>query len=112
METLKKQYQIDQAVVVADSAMIDQSNQEFRAGLHIGDRIKNLPKKIIAELLDINWGRGELIICTYSQKRANKDSFEQRLKNGWTILHNTNRQKQKERQSKEIPSFFKKPHSF
>ena len=29
LETLKKQYQIDQVLVVADSAMIDQSNQEF-----------------------------------------------------------------------------------
>ena len=57
LETLKKQYQIDQAVVVADSAMIDQSNQEFILqipGLDyiIGDRIKNLPKKIISQLLD------------------------------------------------------------
>ena len=57
LETLKKQYQIDQAVVVADSAMIDQSNQEFilqTPGLDyiIGDRIKNLPKKIISQLLD------------------------------------------------------------
>ena len=97
LETLKKQYQIDQAVVVADSAMIDQSNQEFilqTPGLDyiIGDRIKNLPKKIIVELLDttnhiaLDTGgqltytetnyKGRRIICTYSQKRANKDAFE------------------------------------
>ena len=97
LQTLKKQYQIDQAVVVADSAMIDQSNQEFilqTPGLDyiIGDRIKNLPKKIIAELLDTKKHTaldtaGQLtyaetnykerrIICTYSQKRANKDAFE------------------------------------
>ena len=97
LETLKKQYQIDQAVVVADSAMIDQSNQEFilqTPGLDyiMGDRIKNLPKKIIVELLDttkhtaLDTGgqltytetnyKGRRIICTYSQKRANKDAFE------------------------------------
>ena len=29
LETLKKQYQIDQAVVVADSAMVDLSNPGF-----------------------------------------------------------------------------------
>ena len=76
--------------------MIDQSNQEFilqtpELDYIIGDRIKNLPKKIIAELLDttkhtpLDQGKltytetnykGRRIICTYSQKRANKDSFE------------------------------------
>ncbi len=85
LETLKKQYQIDQ------------SNQEFilqTPGLDyiIGDRIKNLPKKIMAVLLDttkrtaldasgqltyteMNY-KGRRIICTYSEKRANKDTFE------------------------------------
>jgi len=97
LEALKKQYQIDKAVVVADSAMIDQSNQDCitqTPGLDyiIGDRIKNLPKKITSELLDptkhtpIDTKRsltytetcynGRRIICTYSQKRANKDAFE------------------------------------
>lgn len=54
---LKKKYSIDQVIVVADSAMIDQNNQDFinqTDGLDyiIGDRIKNLPKKITEILLD------------------------------------------------------------
>ena len=75
LETLKKQYQIDQAVVVADSAMIDQSNQEFitntRTGLYHRRSDQKSPK-IIVELLDTTKHTaldtsGQL---TYVQKRT------------------------------------------
>ncbi|HIP36071.1 MAG TPA: IS1634 family transposase [Crocinitomix sp.] len=99
LKRLKDKYRIDQVIVVADSAMIDQSNQEFIAKMDgvsyiIGDSIKVLPKKIKTILLDRevhksldgikkeNFSyhettyKGRRIICTYSAKRARKSKIE------------------------------------
>lgn len=95
LKSLRKEYNIDEVVVVADSAMIDQSNRdhiEASVGMTyiIGDRIKNLPRKVSEELLDpqnhktihsatdkfsyssLDY-KGRKIFCTYSDKRARKD---------------------------------------
>jgi len=98
LNQLKEQYSIDKCIVVADSAMIDRSNRELlkQHGIDyiIGDRIKNLPKRITEELINKDNHRvvnekiakenlsyaevsyqGRRIICTYSAKRAKKDAF-------------------------------------
>lgn len=95
LESLQKDFNIDQVVVVADSAMINKNNRELLEGNEklsyiLGDRIKNLPKKISDELINRKNHRmvkpnspgltyhvvehqGRKIICTYSEKRARKD---------------------------------------
>jgi transposase len=96
---LREQYQIDQVVAVADSAMIDADNRTFMEGCEgldyiLGDRIKNLPKAVSEYLLDPknhhslsykDHGRftystrrhkNRTIIGTYSEKRARKDRHE------------------------------------
>ncbi len=97
LEKLKKQYKIDNCIVVADSAMIDKANRELlnNHGIEfiIGDRIKSLPAKITEALInkanhkqvlpDIpkekfsyteTYYQDRRIICTYSEKRAKKDA--------------------------------------
>ncbi len=94
----KKQYPIDKCVVVADSAMIDKDNRKLLEDnkIHyiIGDRIKSLPGKIKEQLIDktnhkeinkdisksnLSYTETEYqdrrIICTYSEKRAKKDTY-------------------------------------
>ncbi len=101
LNKLKKQYKIDNCIVVADSAMIDKANRELlnQHGIQfiIGDRIKSLPAKITEELINKdnhkqvlpeiskeNFSYTEIhyqdrrIICTYSEKRAKKDATKQR----------------------------------
>lgn len=95
LDSLRKEFDIDEVVVVADSAMIDQTNREHIEGCSgmtyiIGDRIKNLPRRVSEQLLDrknhkaINSApdnfsyssvdyKGHKIFCTYSEKRARKD---------------------------------------
>ena len=97
LKTLKKLYKIDQVIVVADSAMIDEENRLFMVSHEIdyiiGDRLKSLGKKMADQLINRalhkEIGRseskftftevehkGRRIICTYSPKRAAKDAFE------------------------------------
>ena len=96
---LKKQYQIDKIVVVADRGMLSEKNTNhlLDAGYHyiIGERLKQLPKPLQAELIDATkhkvvssadtehiftyttaTHKGRKIICTYSSKRAKKDAYE------------------------------------
>lgn len=98
LEDLKSKFHINKGIVVADSGMIDKSNREYieqQEGLDyiLGDSIKVLPKEISSFLIDkknhhalylggenfsyattmYNWRR---IICTYSEKRAEKDRRE------------------------------------
>jgi len=98
LNKLKENYPVDKCIVVADSAMIDKTNRELLIANNIefiiGDRIKNLPKKITEELINKdnhqqinkntpkeNFSYAETsyqdrrIICTYSAKRAKKDAF-------------------------------------
>ena len=99
LKKLRKKYNINNVIAVADSAMIDKSNRDYMVGNNIdyiiGDRIKSLPEKIKTELLnkdnhkqvnkntdvsDLSYTcleyQGRKIYCTYSSKRARKDAFE------------------------------------
>ena len=95
---LKEKFNIDQVVVVADSAMIDSDNRSYieaseKMTYILGDRIKNLPKKITDQLIlkenhkpltgtsekltytQLQY-KDRRIICTYSERRAKKDKHE------------------------------------
>jgi len=98
LKVMKKNYVIDNVIVVADAAMIDKANRDFMVkqaiGYIIGDTIKGLGKKIQAQLIDktehqplistkdntITYRevtyKGRRIICTHSTKRARKDEYE------------------------------------
>jgi len=98
LKVMKKNYVIDNVIVVADAAMIDKANRTYMVargiGYIIGDAIKGLGKKIQSELMDrtqfntlittndntityreVNY-KGRRIICTHSTKRARKDEQE------------------------------------
>ena len=97
LRTIKRDYKVNNVVVIADSAMIDKVNRAFITQSEfeyiLGDRIKSLPQKIKTELLDKNKHlkfsynseqftytsvqyNDRKIICTYSEKRARKDAAE------------------------------------
>lgn len=98
LKVMKKNYTIDNVVVVADTAMIDKANREYMVsqGIEyiIGDSVKGLGKKIQGELIDHSGHKplvsskdntityvekeykGRRLICTYSTKRARKDAHE------------------------------------
>lgn len=100
LDDLKKQYQIDKVIVVADRGMLSKNNLQIIAGngyeFIIGERLKSLPKNIQSTLLDLTnykkqWvykdssdeeiiikyttvvHEGKTIIATHSVKRAKKD---------------------------------------
>lgn len=99
LKALQKDFNIDNVIAVADSAMIDAENREFMVENSIdyilGDRLKSLPKLVQQDLIDTTTHlpvdvnidkdifsykiveyKGRKIICTYSAKRAKKDAFE------------------------------------
>jgi transposase len=98
LKDMKKHFDIDKVIAVADSAMIDADNRIYMEQSEtidyiIGDRIKNLPKLVSEKLIDKSLHQslgeskevfsyttleyqGRKIICTYSQKRAQKDRAE------------------------------------
>lgn len=105
---LKKRYKIGKVVVVADSGMLNTANLSAIKGhgyeFIVGERLKSLPQKIQAELLDkstylplelpksgkvnekiyltykvVTYGERK-ILCTYSEKRAAKDRQEREEK--------------------------------
>lgn len=115
LEDLKNRYQIDKVIVVADRGMLSKKNLEITKDkgyeFIIGERLKNLPKKVQAPLLDLKsytheWiyqdatgeqilirykslkVEGKTIIATYSQKRAEKDrkDREKRLEQSENLL--------------------------
>ena len=117
LEDLKKRYQIDKVVVVADRGMLSKKNLEETTSqgyeFIIGEKLKGLPRHIQAPLLDINnyshqWtykdASGEqiliryttlqlenkAIIATYSEKRAIKDRVdrEEKLQKAENLLKN------------------------
>ena len=103
LKQLKSQYQIQNIIVVADRGMLSRNNIEITTEQNhyefiLGERLKTLPENIKFFLLDINnytrtWVynkhdepiciryctidyEGRTIICTYSEKRAEKDRKE------------------------------------
>jgi len=117
LDDLKKQYQIDKVVVVADRGMLSRHNIEITASkgyeFILGERLKTLPAAVQKPLLDLSaytrdWvyndnngqqiqvkytfieHEGRTIIATYSADRASKDKYdrEERVKTARTLLAN------------------------
>lgn len=101
VERLKKEYQIDRLILVADRGMLSKASREVvrENGYEfiLGERLKSLPKTVKEKMLDLSayeleWissaeepvvvrykvfkHQGRTIIVTYSQKRAEKDKKE------------------------------------
>jgi transposase len=101
VERLKKEYQIDRLILVADRGMLSQASREVvqKNGYEfiLGERLKSLPKEVKGKMLDLatyelEWvsaaeepvvvryktfkHEGRTIIVTYGQKRADKDKKE------------------------------------
>ena len=115
---LKKQYQIEKIIVVADRGMLSKHNIEITKNngyeFILGERIKSLPKTLQTELTDLasftkQWiyhdttgeaivityktveHDGKTIIVTHSQKRAKKDKQDREDKEATAkiLLKNT-----------------------
>jgi transposase len=124
LEQLKKQYQIQNIVVVADRGMLSRNNikiarEQNQYEFIIGERLKSLPHKVKQPLLNMdNYTRtwvynhqgeqitiryctieheGRIIICTYSDKRAVKDAREreEKLEKAQTLIKHPNLLKRK-----------------
>lgn len=124
LDDLKKEYAIDQVVVVADRGMLSKSNLELvkEKGYEfiIGERIKSLPASVQKSLLDKSnykhewiytdnndekvsvqyttiYHDGKTIISTYSSKRAAKDKADrdQKVTTAQTLLHHPSLLKRK-----------------
>jgi len=107
LKGLKKLYEIEKVIVVADRGMLSKKNlglvEEMGYEFILGERLKSLPKAVKEALVDRSKyksdsiykdHRGEeitieyttleygekTIICTYSEKRAKKDAMERQEK--------------------------------
>ncbi len=107
VKDLKKEYQIDKVIVVADRGMLSKNNLEITVNsgyeFIVGERLKKLPEAIQSHLLNhknylSEWKykdasdrevviryctiqhQGRTIIGTYSAKRAKKDAHEREEK--------------------------------
>jgi transposase len=118
VEKLKTKYKIDKVIIVADSGMLNKDNllivKEKGYEFIVGERLKNLPKKIQEALLDrhnyqsmtiaksgkmletiqltyqIVTHNKRKILCTYSEKRAKKDRMDrdQKLEKAKEMMKN------------------------
>lgn len=117
LEDLQKKFKIDKVIVVADRGMLSTDNLklvvDFGFEFIVGERLRNLPKKIKSHLINIdnyqkdwkyfdNLGKevpvkyctiqykGRLIIGTFSEKRAKKDRYkrEKKLEKAYQLLKN------------------------
>lgn len=107
IEDLRKEYQIDKVIVVADRGMLSTDNLKIVVDngyeFIVGERLRALPKHVKSYLIDIKnyhkeWRyidslgkevlvqfcttkyKGRIIIGTYSQKRARKDCYKREKK--------------------------------
>jgi transposase len=117
LSDLKKRYQIDKVIIVADRGMLSKANVKLTVEngyeFILGERLKSLPSKIQSQLLDLSQYQNEwiyndatgeqvvikyrtvshenkTIIATYSAKRAKKDKAEreEKLQIAETLLKN------------------------
>jgi transposase len=117
LDDLKKQYQIDTVVVVADRGMLSRNNIELTTSkgyeFILGERLRTLPSTVQKQLLDLStythdWSyndntgeevhikyatlqhEGRTIIATYSASRAKKDKHdrEEKVKTAKILLAN------------------------
>ena len=115
IKDLKKDYQINQIIVVADRGMLSKNNLDItiQSGYEfiVGERLKKLPASLQDYLLDLKnyqgeWNyrdseeqpvkvryatieyQGRVIIGTYSDKRAKKDAHDraEKLQTAQTLL--------------------------
>lgn len=132
MEDLRKEFQIDKVIVVADRGMLSTDNLkvvvDYGFEFIVGERLRSLPKSIKSHLVDhLNYQhewkyidslgkevpikyctieyKGRTIIGTYSQKRARKDKHnrEEKLIKAHKLL-----QKQENIEKKAARYFLKK----
>ena len=129
IEKLKKEYEIEKVITVADRGMMNETNiriVEEEAGYEyiVGERLKNLPKKIkekildrsnykkltiadetTGELIEIKYleieHKGKRLITTFSQTRASKDSYDrqERIRQGEKLLKSQNAIERKARRN-------------
>lgn len=99
-----KKHNLNDFVVVADSAMVSHTNMEEleRENLSyiVGARLGNLPTKIWEQIITVpkidgiskrfDFGNNRILVVSYSQKRANKDKSdrEKQLKRAQFTLNN------------------------
>ncbi len=95
LKDVEEQFKVDNIVYVADSGMFNKTNlEEFDKNKNmtyiVGARIKNMPKKIKEQILDISSYTamndntkvktidydGKKLVVTHSLKRAKKDKYE------------------------------------
>lgn len=122
VESLKKEYQIDNIVLVADRGMLNTDNLQATLDkgyeFIMGERLKTLPKQTQAQLLNLDNYRHEWmstssdpvrvrytvleykernIIATYSEKRAEKDrkEREEKLRKAEVLLKKPSQLKKK-----------------
>lgn len=122
VESLKKQYQINKVILVADRGMLNTANLRLtlEQGYEfiMGERLRMLPEKIQSSLLQLDnyqyeWVstscqpvkvrymvleyKGRKIIATYSEKRAEKDrkEREEKLRKARILLKNPAQLKKK-----------------
>lgn len=107
IKDLKKEYQIDKVIVVADRGMLSKNNLTVTADCGyefiVGERLRKLPQELQRKLLDLKnytaeWSyrdahdeqivvrycsvayQGRTIIGTFSAKRARKDAHDREMK--------------------------------
>ncbi len=125
IQDLKKRFQIDKIIIVADRGMLNTDNLDaaVQNGYEfiVGERLKNLPKTLQAELINkenykmqwvynkdgeqitINYHttqyKNRTIIGTFSKKRAEKDAAEreEKIEKAYKLLKDPSRLKKKER---------------
>jgi transposase len=115
---LRRRYNVDKVVVVADSGMLNQNNLEAVTteghDFIVGERLKNLPKAVQTPLLELAKyetlqmdnpndptkpiairyrtvkHKNRTILCTYSETRARKDCYarEEKLAKAQKMLKN------------------------
>lgn len=99
-----KKHELNDFVVVADSAMVSHTNMEElekkNLSYIVGARLGNLPTKIWEQIITVpkidgatkrfDFGNNRILVVSYSQKRANKDRSdrEKQLKRAQFALNN------------------------
>jgi len=101
---IREKHKLDNLIVVADSAMVSQTNMEEleKQSLKfiVGARLSNLSKTIFQQIISVpktdratqrfTLGNNRALVVSYSQKRANKDKSdrEKQLKRAQFALNN------------------------
>lgn len=104
IKEIVRKHQLNDFVVVADSAMVSSTNMEElekeNLSYIVGARLGNLPTKIWEQIITVpkidgatkrfDFGKNRILVVSYSQKRANKDRSdrEKQIKRAQFALNN------------------------